>query len=152
MLKIHFGSIQDEIYNTEVYYANQYRKEWVTDSFAKKIIADIDDSEVIAPDLIQNNVFGTFSSTELSAGVKTLLLVYNEPKKVFNISKCGDNCAKYLLEIARNRDIKVCLHHVMNFGKDFAVKIINGESQNVITDPIDFLMLAHRYLKAESKK
>lgn len=35
MLRIHFGKLPDEIYNTEVYYANQYDKMWIMDDFAK---------------------------------------------------------------------------------------------------------------------
>lgn len=150
MLRIFFGSRPDEIYNTEVYYLNQYDKMWVMDPFAKKIIADIDDSQVISPDVIQNPVFDSFSSTELSAGVKTLLLIYNQPKKVFNISNCGDNCAKYLLEMTKEKDIIVCLHHAMNFGDKFSVKVINDRRYKVISDPKEFLLLAHKYLRGES--
>ncbi|MBR3024272.1 MAG: DUF4869 domain-containing protein [Oscillospiraceae bacterium] len=149
MLKIFFGKHPDEIYNTSVYYANQYDKMWVMDPFAKKIIADIDESEVIAPDLIQNEIFGSFNSTELSGGVKTLLLMKNQPNKIFNISNCGDNCAKYILELAEERDIKVCLHHLMDFGDNFSVKVINDRRRKVITDPIEYLMLADKYIRGD---
>lgn len=149
MLRINFGSLPDEIYNTEMFYENQYDRNWVMDDFAKEIIKDIDSSEVIAPDLIKNDVFGSFSSTELSAGVKTLLLIKNMPNKIFNISNCGDNCAKYLLKLAEDRDIKVTLHHAMDFGKNFSVKVINEGKRKEITDATEFLMLAHRYLKGE---
>ena len=147
MLRIYFGNLKDEIYNTEMFYENQYDKNWVMDDFAREIIKDIDSSEVIAPDLIRNDVFGSFPSTELSAGVKTLLLIKNMPNKVFNISNCGDNCAKYLLQLAENRDIKVTLHHAMDFGTDFSVKVINDRKRKVITDATEFLLLAHHYLK-----
>lgn len=147
MLRIIFGSHPDEIYNTEMYYSHQYDKNWVMDPFAQKIIADIDDSTVIAPDLIKNDIFGLFDSNNLSAGVKTLLLIYNKPNLICNISNCGDNCAKYLLEIAKERDIKVCLHHLMDFGKDFSVKIINDNRRKVISDPMEYLSLANQYLK-----
>ena len=86
MLKIHFGECDNEIYNTEMFYENQYDENWIMDDFAKAVIRDIDDSEVVGPDLIKNDIFGTFSSKELSAGVKTLLLMKNLPKKIFNIS------------------------------------------------------------------
>lgn len=152
MLRIFFGSHKDEIYNTEVYYQNQYDKAWITSEFAKKIIADIDDSEVIGTDMIRNDIFGTFNSTKLSTGVKTLLLIYNQPKQIFNISNCGDNCAKYILEIAEDRDIKVCLHHAMNFGDNFAVKVINDRKRKIITDPKEFLLLAHHYLRSEANE
>ena len=61
MLRIFFGKHPKEIYNTEVYYANQYDKMWVMEPFAKKIIKDIDDSTVIGPDLIENDIFGKFN-------------------------------------------------------------------------------------------
>ena len=76
MLKIYFGTHPNEIYNTEVYYQNQYEKEWLTDEFVQRMIADIDDSQVISADVIQNNIFDSFPSTELSTGVKTLILTF----------------------------------------------------------------------------
>ncbi len=152
MLRIHFGALPEEIYNTEIYYENQYEKEWVMDEFAKKVIRDIDASEVVAPDVIRNEIFGTFGSTELSAGVKTLLLIRNVKNKIFNISNCGDNCAPYLLELAKDRDIKVTLHHAMDFGSNFAVKVTNDKKRKVITDPIELLMLAHHYLRGEENE
>ena len=66
---------------------------------------------------------------------------------IFNISNCGDNCAKYILELAENRDIKVTLHHIMNFGSSFSLKVINDRRRKIITDPIEYLMLGHQYLR-----
>lgn len=152
MLRIFFGYLPDEIYNTEMFYENQYKKEWTIDEFAVRVIKDIDSSEVIAPDIIKNDVFGTFGSTELSAGVKTLLLIRNMPSKIFNISNCGDNCARYLLELAKERDIKVTLHHAMDFGDDFVVKVINDNKRKAISDPMEFLMLAHHYLRGAANE
>lgn len=149
MLRVFFGFRDDEIYDTETYYRNQYDKAWVLDPFAKRVIEDIDASEVVGLDEIRNEVFGTFSSKELSAGVKTLLLMKNQPRKVFNISNCGDNCAKYILELAEDNDITVCLHHFMDFGKEFSVRVINEGKRKVITNPEEMLMLAHHYLRGE---
>lgn len=150
MLRIYFGNLPDEIYNTGMFYENQYDKNWVMDDFAREVIRDIDDSEVVSPDVIKNDIFGSFPSTELSAGVKTLLLIQNMPNKIFNISNCGNNCAKYLLRLAENRDIKVTLHHAMDFGNDFSVKVINDRRRKVVSNPIEFLMLADYYLRGES--
>ena len=57
MLRIHFGSLPKEIYNTEVYYEHQYDKEWVMDEFARRVIRDIDASAVLSPDVISNDIF-----------------------------------------------------------------------------------------------
>jgi len=150
VLKVYFGTCDDEIYNTEMFYENQYDRNWVMDEFARRIIKDIDDSEVVGPNLIKNDIFDVFNSTELSAGVKTLLLIKNYPNKIFNISNCGDNCAKYILELSENRDIKVTLHHIMDFGNNFKLKIINDRRRKVIDNKMDYLMLAHQYLRGEA--
>lgn len=150
MLRVFFGSREDEIYNTDVYFLNQYDKNWVMDDFAKKIIADIDVSEVVGPDAIKNDIFGIFRASELSGGVKTLLLMKNQPKKIFNISNCGDNCSKYILELAAEMDITVCLHHYMYFGTEFELKIINDGKRKVISDPEEYLFLSHEYLRKDT--
>ena len=152
MLKIFFGSHKEEIYNTEMFYENQYDPDWIMDDFGKKVIKDIDDSEVISPDVIRNGIFGSFASTELSAGVKTLLLIRHFPRKIFNISNCGNNCSKYILELAKDRDITVTLHHAMDFGREFEVKVINDKRRKVISDPVELLMLAHQYLRGEENE
>ena len=70
---------------------------------------------------------------------------------MFNISNCGDNCAKYILELAAERNITVCLHHYMNFGNDFQVRVINDGKRKVITDPEELLFLAHDYLRKDAE-
>ena len=40
----------------------------------------------------------------------------------------------------------------MDFGKSFSVKIINEGKRKVITDPIEYLMLADRYLRSEDNE
>ena len=56
MLRVHFGSCENEVYNTDMFYENQYDGNWVTEEFARKVIRDIDDSEVVGPDAIQNSI------------------------------------------------------------------------------------------------
>ena len=71
-------------------------------------------------------IFEKIPPIGLSGGVKTLILVKFEPEKVFNISTCGDNCAKWLLKIAEREDRTVNLRHLMDFGKKpFTVKVLN---------------------------
>ena len=51
-----------------------------------------------------------------------------EPDRIFNASTCGDNCAKWILEIGRIKDVTINLRHMMSFGKDtkFEIKVQNG--------------------------
>ena len=67
------------------------------------------------------------SVKELSGGVKTLILMaFDDSGKVFNASACGDNCAKWILEIANKKDLTINLRHIMDFGEsDFEIEILN---------------------------
>ncbi|MCR4952770.1 MAG: DUF4869 domain-containing protein [Treponema sp.] len=128
MLKIIYGDVPEAIYNTSVYFNNTYLDKWITDDFAKKIIKKIDKAEVLSPQAVDSKALGVIPVTKLSGGTKTLLLILNEPEKIFNASTCGDNCAPYILKIADllNQDITINLHHIMDFGdKKFTIEILN---------------------------
>lgn len=106
MLTIIYGDAENSIYNTNVYFKNTYEPEWFETELAKKMFKDIDDSEVVSGECINSPVLGQIPPERLSGGVKTLLLMLNEPEKIFNASTCGDNCAKWILEIGKQQDSK----------------------------------------------
>lgn len=127
MLNIYFGNMPEAVYNTAVFFKNDYEDEWITDPFVKKMIRDVDRSEVIDSGVIDSPVLGKIPPLGLSGGVKTLILVLFEPEKIFNASTCGDNCAKWLLRIAEQEDRTVNLRHIMDFGKEpFEIRILNS--------------------------
>lgn len=131
MLHIYYGRMTEAIFNTSVYFKNVYEDTWITDSFVKKMILDVDNSTVLDGGVIDSPVLGKIPPASLSGGVKTLILIKNEPHKIFNASTCGDNCAKWILEIAKEQDITINLRHLMNFGEGaFDIKILNT-GQNV---------------------
>ena len=126
MLNVYFGNMPEAIYNTAVFFKNDYEDEWITDSLVKEMIRDVDHSEVIDNGVIDSPVLGKIPPLGLSGGVKTLILVLFEPGKVFNASTCGDNCAKWLLRIAASEDRTVNLRHIMDFGDEpFEIRILN---------------------------
>ena len=126
MLHVFFGDMDNAIYNTAVFFKNDYEDEWIVDPLVKEMIRDVDQSEVIDSGVIDSPVLGKIPPTGLSGGVKTLILVLFEPQKVFNASTCGDNCAKWLLKIAETEDRTINLRHIMDFGmEDFQIYIEN---------------------------
>lgn len=146
MLSIIYGDVKNSIYNTNVYFKNTYESEWLESELAKKMIQDVDDSEVLGGECIKSPVLGQIPPERLSGGVKTLLLMLNEPDRIFNASTCGDNCAKWILEIAKQKDLTINLRHMMNFGKDtdFEIKIKNGGE--VVHSMKELIPIASKYL------
>ncbi len=133
------------IYNTEVFFKNTYEDSWLLDDFARKVIRKVDDSEVMDTHVIKSPVLGMIPPTDLSGGVKTLLLIKNRPDMMFNASTCGDNCARFILELAKEKDITINLRHIMNFGKSkFAAEILNDGS--TARNMEELLPIAARYV------
>ena len=126
MLSIYFGDMPEAIYNTSVYFQNQYADGWITSDLSKQMIRDVDHSEVISAQLIESPVLGAIPPTQLSSGVKTLILMAYDKKHIFNASTCGDNCAKWILAMGNKRRLVINLRHLMDFGQEpFKIKVLN---------------------------
>ena len=152
MLNIYFGEMPENdfpnyVYNTRVYFDNTYLDAWITDDFSKKMIKDIDKAIVLGPSAIDSKALGVIPVKQLSGGVKTLLLLQHDPSKIFNASTCGDNCAIWILKIAKTakRDVTINLRHLMDFGeKPFEFKLMN--SGTIIHNMQEYVSSAGIYL------
>ncbi len=126
MLNIYFGDLPEAIYNTSVYFDNTYQDRWIIKPLSMEMIEAVDKSRVVDAQTIYSPIFGNMSPRQLSGGVKTLLLVANNRNKIFNASTCGDNCAQWLLKMAKDRKVVVNLHHLMDFGDEpFKIRVLN---------------------------
>lgn len=152
MLNIYFGEMPEKdfpnyIYNTSVYFDNTYLDSWIIDEFSQRMIKDIDKAVVLGPNAIESKALGVIPVKQLSGGVKTLLLLQHDPSKIFNASTCGDNCAKWILKIAKTakRDVTINLRHLMDFGeKPFEFKLMNNDT--IIHNAQEYVSSAGIYL------
>ena len=128
MLKIFFGDNPGDnyIFNPDVFFNNTYEDEWITSEISKKMIKDIDGSEVKNSNIIESSFLGLISPERLSGGVKTLILMQNDTEHIFNDSACGNNCAQWILKLAKQKDITIRLGYIMDFGRSsFDIYIVN---------------------------
>lgn len=146
MLSIYLGQMEEAIYYPPAYFNNTYDDEWITDPLTVEMIKDVDKSEVIGSHLIESPVLGPISVKEISGGVKTLILMaFDDSGKIFNASACGNNCAKWILEIGKRKDLTINLRHIMNFGKGpFEIKILNNGE--MVHDLDRFIAVAAKYV------
>ena len=146
MLNIYLGEMEQAIYYPPAYFDNQYEDEWITEPLSVEMIKDVDKSEVIGPHLIESPVLGPISVKEISGGVKTLILMaFDDSGRIFNASACGNNCAKWILEIGKRKDLTINLRHIMNFGKEpFEIKILNNGE--MVQDLDRFIAVAAKYV------
>lgn len=145
VLNVFFGDIPEAIYNTAVYFKNTYKDQWITNEYSRRMIKDVDRSDVISESVIQSPVLGSFTPLQLSGGVKTLMLIKFDHHHVFNASTCGDNCAKWILDMAKKDKVVINLYHVMDFGKDeFKIRVIN--SGNIARNMVELIHESIPYL------
>lgn len=105
-----------------------------------------DKSDVISSYLIQSPILGPISTKELSGSVKTLMLMaFDQSGNVFNASVCGDDCAKWILSIAKTKDLTINLRHIMDFGnEDFEIEILN--TGDIIHNMLEYVDIAGEYV------
>ena len=74
-----------------------------------------------------------------------MLMAFDENDRVFNASVCGDNGAKWILQIAENKDLTINLRHIMDFGEGkFEAKVLN--TNQIVHNMQEFLAIAGEYV------
>ena len=146
MLRIYLGNMDETIYHPPTYFDNRYEDQWITEPLSVAMIKDVDESDVVSARLIDSPVMRPISPKELTGGVKTLMLMaFDETGQVFNASACGDNCAKWILEIGKKKDLTINLRHIMEFGAgEFEAVILN--TGQIIHDMGEFVDIAGEYV------
>lgn len=125
MLKIWYYSGINYMKDAPGYFDNVYEDEWIEDELVKEMIQDVDHSSVVSPHIIESPVLGAITPKELSGGVKVLILMLKDDSFIYNMSNCGNNCAKWILKIAEKKDLTVYLQHILRFEGDFEIQIMN---------------------------
>lgn len=137
MLKIWYYAGIDYMKDAPSYFNNVYEDEWIEDAFVKEMIRDVDHCTVISPHVIESSVLGVITPRELSGGVKILILMLKDDSFIYNMSSCGDNCAKWILRIAEKKDLTVYLRHIMRFEGAFRIQIMN--TQKIVCNPREYV-------------
>ena len=148
MLHIYFGNMEKVAYGPR-WFKHSYDISWFQDPFVQEMIENVDHTRYVEGYIFDSPVLGPIPPEKLSGGVKTLIMIYEKPDKVFDATSCGPNCAKMLLEIGNRKDVTVNLRYFMPFkGLDpFDVEIINAGK--VVCTAKEYTLCALKSLDAE---
>lgn len=145
MLNIYFGDMDNAQYGPSWFKYN-YKPDWLKDEFVQEMIKGVDNSEYVDGLVINSPILGSIPPERLSGGVQTLIMIYERDDLMFDATSCGENCAKYLLEIGNRKDVTVNLEYLMMFGglEPFKIKIVNEE--RIVTNLKDYVITGMKYL------
>lgn len=104
--------------------------EWLKDDIIKKIIHDVDKSELEGLRVI-SPVLGDISVRDLSGGCKTLICMYNMDDAKILSHELGDNCFKWVMKIAEAKDVTLVYSSIFEIPEEcqpFNIRIVNDNS------------------------
>ena len=73
-------------------------------------------------------------------------MIYKKPELIFDATSCGQNCARWLLEIGREKDVTVNLEYMMMFDEYAPFEIYAVNENRLLTDAEDYFLTAVKYL------
>lgn len=114
MVTVYFELPKEKVMSTSKYFNNSYSDEWLGE-WAKRVILEIDNSELISEGMVKSPVLGPITVREISAGAKALIMMKSDKTVIINANSCGDNCAKLLAELSLEEDFSIYLSYPMNF-------------------------------------
>ena len=109
MMTIFFGFDENAVINVDTYFNNTYDEAWIDDPFVRRVISEVDNSEVKDKQCIYSPILGQIPPERLSGGVKAVILMYEDEEFYTDLIVCGANCEKLILDIAEEKDITCCL-------------------------------------------
>lgn len=119
MLKVWVKGFRKDCKKDPNGYFDQAKKyEWFAMDKVRDIIKRIDNTIVKDGESLISPVLGCISPDKLSSGCKCLILMLIYPTRNIYASRCGDNCSSLILELAKDTDLIVTLHHCMRFPPD----------------------------------
>lgn len=92
---------------------------WFENPLVIDIINNVDKCEIIGPRKLISHVLGDITPKDLSNGTKMLLIIlFCDMDIIYNGNHMGPNCSKWLLKIAEQKDVTVCLGYHMDFDSE----------------------------------
>jgi len=145
MLYFRFGSSDDTLEFIDDLFDVELETEWLAHPLVRQMVEDVDNSIVVKDRYIESPVFGAMAPTELSGGVKMLIMLLFCPDMYswYYGTAMGNNCMKWVLEIAKLHDVHLAFEHVPVFPEPFELIVANnGEC---VTSMLHLLVLSESF-------
>lgn len=122
----YFGeTLKDVETNIPNVFSDLFSDDWMEDYRVRMLIKGIDNSEVVAPHVMENPYFGTHSHLQLSTGCKCAILCL---KTDLNLDgdRMGDNCYPWVHMYSLNKDIYLTRESIVPVTNGLPISIMNN--------------------------
>ena len=135
------------IVNPDQTFREVKQSHWFEDDFAIRVLREIDDFKVTQGRVMQDFWSANRGMDDICTGTKNLLLAKNYADKSVMLQRMGDNCYKFLLEIADTTNITVYSSIIPLFPEDLFISgraIGFPQYQSVATSTMEAITLSFR--------
>ncbi len=115
MLHIHFRTTEKTIEDIDRYFPLNFKSEWLENEFVREMIKDISTVDFINEKMIDTLIEEEICTDELPRQIKVLLCLLFKPENEYYGTYCGDECGRWILEIAKKHDITLAFDHILRF-------------------------------------
>lgn len=156
MIYIQFGKINTDtsprqyLWQIDSYFDGYFEDDWMKDGWAKRVIKEIDRSDLVAPKILDSPVFGIIPYQWISGGAKLLIMMNNIQDIVYDGDNLGDNCWPLFLELGKSKDITITLSYFPRFKWIEGGKVTLMEDNSII-DNFDDFVTSHIHSKFKYK-
>lgn len=105
MLKVYIErSLYELAGSASAYFDYMLDDKYIETDFSKRVVKEIDKSELVNRNYVLSPVLGSISTKNISGGAKILICtMYTD--KIYRASSFGDNCFPILADICREKDV-----------------------------------------------
>lgn len=121
------GFQSDCIKDPKSYFNIKKRKDWFNRDDIKGVIKEIDNTIAVKDEYLESPVFGGMSPERLSTGCKAVILLYMNPTCNVYASRCGDNCVPSILRLAKEKEVVITLHHIMDIPDGTPIRFLDTD-------------------------
>ena len=141
MLRIFFGDMKDVFYGP-TWFKYNYDPSWFNDELVQEMIREVDHTEYVDGCVFNSPVLGMIPPERLSGGVKTLIMIYKMPERIFDATSCGPNCAHSLIEIGKRENVTINLRYYMPMKGLEPFKIEIANTGEIVSKEKDYILAA----------
>lgn len=114
LVNFYIGDREDAMFDPFGYFDFMLDESCLDSDFAKKIVKEIDKSDLINRNLIISPILGQIPPSKLSGGTKALLVLKFTNNPLY-LDSFGENCYKYIAEIGETKDVTIVTTRISRF-------------------------------------
>ena len=114
MLNIYVGEMANSLTQVKSYFNNVLEDKYLETDFAKKVVKEIDNSDLINKNLVISPVIGSIPPSMISGGSKALIIL-NFTDEIIPLYLMGENCYPILANISKDKDVTVTTDSTVRF-------------------------------------